>query len=350
MLQVWSCDAITGEKIDLLDVADVSWERRMSARGDASVTVPVTSGERSLIADLTRPWQRIIVIEIDGTVVFGGYVLGTGYKLGQSVLSLELNDVWTLFSRRGGWDRDHPYTPHWSTTVTGVLGEQAWQAIRRGRDTGLSTARFPVTRVSVGGGDSVTRKVWGYHLEMIGDHLRAFMDEGLDIYMKPRWLDGKFDWGFYAGPHWASGREVDLPVTVDDPAVTALDVTVNAARVTTNAVRIGEGSEVDMLGRSRSNDQSPYPVLDRITPVKTVSDVVQLDSMALEDLRLYGTPTEHWEVTVPMSEAVDVGDVAWLHVSGSPVIADGWHERRVVSVSGGAGSTKKLGMQPVGGA
>lgn len=351
MFWAYSCDAITGDPIDRFKIRDCSWDRLLSAGGSGSVTIPLDGTfSRSALDYLLRAEQRIIVIERDGRVEYGGYAQPEQYTVGGSSTVVPLKDIWSLWATRGGWDRSHPYTPQWQTTVTGVRGHHAWEAVRRGRDTGLPTAKFPVTLVSVGGGSTVTRNVYGYLLEYIGDIISDLMNEGLDVYTKPRWLDGKFDWGFYAGMSWGSGQVREYPVSVAEPRVTDFAISGDSSRIATNAVRLGEGSEVDMLARSRSDDDSPYPVRDRITPVKTVNDPLQLDSMALADLAAYGEPTIQWDFKVRATEPIDVGDEVKLHLSGNPRIPDGWHTRRVVKVSGGVGEFLTIGVQPTGGA
>lgn len=352
MLQLWSCDAFTGEKLGVLPVSDMSWERLLSARGNGRATIPLDgSHSRADLNDLLLPWRRILALDRDGRVEYGGYVLGGDYSQAKYTRQVVLRDIWRMFNRRGGWDRNHPYTAAWSTTVTGVRGEHGWQAINRGRNTGvLNRTRFPVTRAEVGGGEVVTHKVKGHLLEYISDILTNLMDEGLDVYMQPRWLNGSFDWAYRAGMKWQSGHEFDLTVTTQDPDVIEFTEDIDADRVATNAGRLGEGSEVDMLARSRFNDDSPFPVLDLMTPSKTVSDALQLDSMALADLDLYGSPTVQRNFQVRASEGIDVGDTTWLHFDGDPVISDGWQRCRVVKVNGDLGEFVKIGVQPTGGA
>ncbi|QZY52927.1 hypothetical protein [Leucobacter tenebrionis] len=353
MILAYSCDGFTGEILDRLPISDASGERLLSAGGSGTVTVPFDgTWSKAALRDMIDPWRRIIVIERDGKVEYGGYVIARSATLGGAEVKVTLQDAWALFARRGGWDRAHPYTAAWSTTVTGVLGEQAWQAIHRARNTGglLDRTRFPVTRVSVGGGDVVTRKILGYHFEMVADLLTGLMDEGLDIYLQPRWVGDRFDWGFRAGPAWSSGVTREFAASVADPMITDLAEADDAARLTTNAARLGEGSEVDILARSRVAADTPYPILDRITAVKRVSDPLQLDQQALGDLALYGAPTLQWDFRVLASEGIDVGDTVRIHVSGDPWIADGWSTRRVVKISTDLTEFVKVGVQPVGGA
>ena len=348
----WSCDAITGQKIDVFPVSAASYNRLLSAGGEGSVTIPIraehTRAERR--AAFSR-WERIIVLEDDGQIRYGGYAIGGERQIGAGTFEVKLQDAWTMFQRRGGWDRAAPITAQWSASVSGTRGVQAWRAIERGTVSGgQEKTRMPLSLVSSGGGSSVTRKYFGYNFEYISDVLSGLLDEGLDIYLEPRWVNDRFDWGFRAGMAWGSGNVHEFAPLAAQPRITNLRETDDGARVTNNAGRLGEGSEVDMLGRSRQNFDSPYPILDRITPAKTISDPLQLEQMALADLALYGSPTVQWDLEVLASEGVDVGDTIYLPIFGDPWIEDGRHERRVVKVSGTTGPFVTVGMQPVGGA
>lgn len=349
----YSCDGVTGTVLDRLPVSAMTYDRLLSAGGAGSVTIPFDGTfTRAQLRNLLEPWQRIIVLERDGRVEYGGYVLGRQADLAGTGVTVQLADLWTLLGRRGGWDRSHPKVVEWSTTVTGTLGVQAWQAVHRARNT-LTTkpdTKFPVTNVSTGGGSTVTRTVRGYHLEYVTDLWDQYMAEGLDIYLQPRWRDGNFDWGFRAGPAWVSGVTREYAATVEDPVISKLSVSDDASRMTNNAVRVGEGTEVDMLARSNRDLESAFPALDRITAVKTVDDPLQLQAQCNVDLAMFGRPTEQWNFAVLASAGVDVGDTVRIHTAGDRWIPDGWHTRRVVKVSGSTSDFVQVGVQPVGGA
>jgi hypothetical protein len=120
--------------------------------------------------------------------------------------------------------------------------------------------------------------------------------------------------------------------------------------VTNNARYVGEGSEVDMLVRSNRNVESPYPLLDRITDKKNISNVNQLAALAGQDLVAYAQPTFQWNFKVAADTPIDVGDTVRLWFDGDPWIEDGYHDRRVVKISGDLSEQMTVSVQPTGGA
>lgn len=354
MLQAFSCDAFTGAIVDEVPVSDFTWNRLMSARGDGSAAIPLDgSFSKAALRDLLMHWGRILRLDRDGKTEYGGYILGRPYQRGASSIGVTLGDLWALTARRGGWDHSAPNVEKWKTTITGSLAHQAAQALRRGRDTGpaLPDMRIPVT-IPGFEGPSVTRTYYGYNVETVGDIWADLLAEGLDIYLEPRNLsssNGDFDWYMHADIGMVGGVEHEFYVTADD-AVTGFSESSDAARVTNNARYVGEGSEVDMLVRSNRNIASPYPLLDRTTDRKNISNPAQLSALSARDLVTFEHPTFQWDFKLLAETGVEVGDTVRLHFDGDPWIADGWHERRVVKVSGDLSEQITVSVQPTGGA
>lgn len=351
-LRAYSCDAVTGEPIDRVTVSSYTYDRMMSAGADGTVSIPLdgTFAPEEL-ANLLMELSRVLVFERDGVVEFIGQIVGQSrFVHGSGVVQVSLKDLWFQLGRRGAWDHNAPNVEVWQTTVNGSLAAQAAAAINRGR-TGPALPRMglPVTVPSFGGA-SVSRTYYGYHVEMVGDVLADLLDEGLDIYFQPRWFDGKANWLMRAGSSWGSGVVHEFYVGAEKSDVVEFGSASDALLVTNNARYIGEGSEVDMLVRSNRNTASPYPLLDRATNAKNISNALQLTALANQDLATYAGPTSQWDFKVLASHLIDVGDTARIHVSGHPLIVDGFYDRRVVRVSGDQSDVKTIGVQPVGGA
>lgn len=356
VFQAYSCDAITGEVVDRVPVAAFDYARLLSASGDGSATVPFDGTfSKAQLKALLQPLSRMLVLERDGTVEYMGRIAHpASYTRGQSSVSVQLEDLWGQLARRGGWDHSAPNVEKWKTTVTGSLRDQAVAVIRRGRDVGPAAPdmSLPVTLMGLEGG-TITRTYFGYHLEMVGDVISDLLDEGLDIYYKPRWRStGQADWLMQAGPAWRSGITHEFYATAERSEVTGFSESGDASRVTNNARYVGEGSEVDMLVRSDRNVASTLPLLDRITQAKNIADVAQLSALAAQDLVTYGSPTMQWQMSVIGDHPVDVGDTVRIHFDGDPWIEDGWHTRTVVKVSASlpGPDVKTLALQPTGGA
>lgn len=348
------CDGITGQRIDTVPRSAFSYNRLLSARGDGSAAVPLDGsfGKVALKA-LLEPWRYMLAHERDGQIEYTGYITGHGYRRGSSAVTADLGDLWALWVRRVAADRTTPPVEKWQATVTGNLATHANTAMIWARDTytGSPDASLPLTIPGVTGGPSVTRTYYGYHLLYMSDFLRDLLAEGLDIYYRPEWASpGVVGWHTHAGIAWGSGVVREFSVTSDESPVNGFAETADGSRVTNNAIRVGEGSEVDMLTRSRLNAASSLPLLERVETVKTISDPAQLDALAVQDLVTYGQATSQWDLKVAADFPADVGDTLRLHFDGDPWIADGFYSRRVVKVSGDTSSMKTIGVQPTGGA
>lgn len=353
MFQVFARNGLTGTMIDQVEVSAFTWERLLSAGGSGQVTIPIT-GEysKAQLRQLTDHWNVIYELAYNGRPEYMGYVVNRAYDYGKGLLTLTLSDLWTMFSRRGAWDHGAPHVEKWKVSKTASLAQHAADALIRGRDSGPTLPRmaWPVT-IPGFGGPAVARTFYGYHVQMVDEVLTDLMGEGLDIFFEPRRIgNGDGDWLMHAGPNWRSGKAHEYYVTAPMSRVAAFTEQGDGSRVTNNARRIGEGSEQDMLIRSERNTASPYPLLDRSTPAKQVSDLAALSRQAAADLVLYATPTFQWDFTVPLADGVQVGDTVRLHFAGDPWIADGWHERRVVKVSGDMSEFVNVSCQPTGGA
>lgn len=354
-LQAYSCDAISGQQIERIPVSAFTYSRMLSA-GDSgsSATVPIDGTfTQSELEDLLCPWSRILVLERNGVVDYAGYVTSPPeYQRGSALLKVACSDIWGILARRGAWDHGAPNVELWSTTVTGSLAHHAAAAIIRGRDGGppAPSMGIPVT-VPAQSGSSVTRKYFGYHLDMVSDIISDLMYEGIDVYFRPRWINtGDVDWLFHAGPAWSSGVTREFTPTAELSDVSKFTIKGDASRVTNNARYVGEGSEQDMLVRSQRDVGSPYPLLDRVTQAKNVSDTAQLSALAGQDLLTFGAPTSQWEFDVTADTPVDVGDTVILVFDGDLWIPDGSYARRVIGIKGDLGDHKTVLVQPTGGA
>lgn len=355
MWQAFSRDPITGAIRDLIPVSAGSFDRLLSARGGGSCTIPLDGSlSKAELRPLTNHWGSIITLEHDSTIQGMGYVTGRDYTRGTNALVLSLADVWAILARRGGWDHGAPNVAKWKTTVAGSRALHGAAVIARGRDTGPTLPHMGLPLTLPGGytGPSVSRTYYGYHLEMVGDVLTKLMDEGLDVYFKPRRLpNGDADWLYCAADQYTSGVVREFFVTAPLSGVESFSESGDASRVTNNARRVGEGSEQDMKVRSNRDTSSPYPLLDRVTSVKTVKAVGQLDAMVAQDLAMYWRPTVQWEFQTNVANDLHPGDTVRLHFDGDPWIADGWHTRRVVKTSVTYGeSMMTVTCQPTGGA
>ena len=354
MWRAFVCDVV-GTMLDMVPISDAKWERKLSAGSGGELTVVLDGTHSPALIDtlFQKHWARIIVLEYNGKARFGGYIVGDDYTHGTSVLKLKLIDLWGLLDRRGAWAGLASPLAKWKLTETHSLAGHAANALIRARDTQPADPEPDIPVTIPGQGTGTIKRTWyGYHYQTVGEVWKLLMDEGLDIYLEPRWAstDYQFDWLFQAAPDWESGTTREYSVTADDPEITDLTQSRDGTRITTSAYRVGEGSEQDMLMRSNRALGAGLPRLDRVTASKSVSDGEQLALMATNDLKVYRRATRQWEFKSLVSTGIDVGDRVRIHVDGDPVIPNGWHERRVVAVRGGLSGFMTVKVQPIGGA
>lgn len=342
------CDGFTGARLDEVPVSEFSWSRLRSA-GDSgsSCTIPLDgSFTGAELRSLLTPWRNLIVLESDRGVEYIGYVHPFSYTVGSGQIVVPLSDWWSLAYRRGGWDHNAEHVELWSTSSSASLARHAVNAVERG-STGPSAPRmdWPVTTLSTSG-SSVDRTVWGYYHQTVGEMLEELMGEGLDIYMRPRWASsGAANWVMEVGPNWGTGTLREFVVTAERSEVTDASWRGDDSQLTNNARFVGEGSEQDMLVRSNRNLSSDYPLLDRVTMAKNVSDTSQLTALANQDLVAFAEPTGQWDFSVLTSTAVDVGDTVRLWFAGDPIIPDGSVDYLVVGIKGDLGEKKTVIVQ-----
>lgn len=353
--QVHVCNGITGARIDTIPASDFSYSRLLSAGGDGSVTVPLDGSFTSAQLDsLLAEWQNIIVLERDGKVEYAGYVKGeSDYTRGSSKRQVPLTDLWGLLENRLAVDHSVSNVENWAITVSGNLATHANQILIWARDsyTGSPAADFPLAIPGVPGGTSVARAYYGYHLPTVPEALGKLMDEGLDVYFRPRWASpGVAGWITEANNGWSSGLTREFSVTAPESPVVGFKQRRDGARIMNNSIRVGEGSEVDMLVISNLDTTSTLPLLERVTLSKDVTSTSQLSVMAGQDLISYGEATVQWDLDVLADVEVDVGDTLRLHFDGDPRIPDGFYTRRVVKITGGMGEVKNVSVQKAGGA
>lgn len=349
------CDGITGQRVDTVPSSAFSYSRLLSSQESGSSAVVPLDGsfEKAMLKALLTPWRYMLVHERDGRAEYGGYVHGRAYKRGSSLVNVSLGDLWSLMNARLAVDHSEANVERWHASITGNLATHVNQALIWARDsyTGLPNASFPLTIPGVPGGTSVTRTYYGYQLPTVVDTMADLMEQGVDVYFEPGWLSpGQFGWVTRANNGWTSGVVAEMSVTAPESPVVGFAEQVDGIRMMNNSIRVGEGSEVDMLTISNLDMTSPLPLLERVIQSKTVTSKSELSRLAGQDLVTFGGPTEQWDLTVTADTRVDVGDTLRLHFDGDEWIDDGWHERRVVKISGSEGSTKTVGVQPTGGA
>jgi len=357
MWTAWSVDTVTGERVGMLPIMDASWARAIGIENAGSVTIPIGTGvvayTKPQLRDLLAHWKRTIVLDWDGTVMYAGIVRGRPYPgVGTRRIQVDLCDLWGLWARRGAWNHNAPVVSKWKTEITNASLELlAKRAVQRGI-TGPAAPPMgvPITLPADVAG-TLKRTYYGYQLEYVGDVLNDLMSEGLEIDFAPRWVGDKLNWLMRMGrPIGGSAHE--FHPTAAFPNVSAFSEVTDGARMTNNARNIGEGSEEDMLVGSSRNNASTLPLLDRTTQRKGATTLQQLWAYSDWDLAAYEFPTGEYSFDVLMSgegSSIGMGDLARLFFYGDDWMADGYHDRRVIGLSGTLGEKVTVTVATTGG-
>lgn len=353
--QVTVCNAITGARVETIKAHAFPFTELLSAGGEATVSVPLDGSFTPAQLDfLFEAWRHIIVLERDGVVKFGGYVVGEPfYSDSAASLQIKLVDFWGMLSRRLAVDHSAPHAEKWSAVISGNRSSHANQALIWAKDTytGTPAAALPVILSAADAGASVSRPYFGYHLNYVDEMFAKLLDEGWDVYFRPIWASpGVFRWQMLSGDAWTSGTTREFSVTAPMSQVVNFEQRKDGLRVLNNSIRVGEGSEIDMLAISNLDMTSPLPLLERVTLSKDVTSTSQLSVMAGTDLTTYGSATVQWDLDILADAPVTIGDMLRLHFDGHRRISDGWYTRRVVKISDGTGHVKTVSVQPTGGA
>lgn len=348
------CNALTGEPLHRFTPSAFPWARALSAGSQGSVSIPLDGAfGKSDLRALSAPWEHLVELSLDDAPLFLGYVSGRDYARGTSSLTLQLADVWAMWEMRAAWDRGAASIPKWKATANLTRAQHVTQAINRTLTTGpTSPSRsMPVTVPSInGGGGTVDVDHFGYQLEMVSDVLQVMLDDGLDVYFQPRRSGGNSEWILRAGMDWATTTVHEFYVTAQDTTVSAFSESVDGSRMANRSYRTGEGSEEDLLIGSSVHSGSSFPLRERVASNTDITKVSRLNSLAAEDTRRFRLPTSQWSFQVRIADSPDVGDTVRLYFDGDPIIPNGWHERRVVGVSGDVAEFVTVTVQPTGGA
>ena len=350
----YSVDSTTGADKTALPVSDFTWARALSAGADGRCVVPLDQLTEFTVQqkrDLTRHWQRTIVLEYFGVVVFAGLV--RAFERDTRTLTLYLTDLWGLWARRGAWDHNAEIMAEWSVTHSDMsLGTLAKRAVQRGTNgPPLPVIDVPLSLPADVSG-LLERTYEGFRSEFVGDVLTDLMDEGLNIDFRPRWSGGSFEWIMRNDPDtnlW------EWHVNAPKGGVSNFREESDGSRITNNARFIGEGSDVDTLARSQRNADSDYPLLDRVDSRKHIGNADQLSKLAGAANIQYGYPTVQYTFEVvasgdPSVSDLLLGDTARLWFDGDLWNTDGAHDRIITRLSGSLGERVTVTCQTTGGA
>lgn len=341
-------------KVDVLP-SEMPWSRALNeGRNNEAVfncADPLVA--ETVSETIMAPWERILVMEYYGIVIYAGFIVDTDYDWDEKVLRVAHEDIWSVLIRRimAGLVADGVQSTNLVFNNT-TLKTLAKQAVYQGQN---DAARFnlPIALPSdVAGG--VNRTYKGYQLPTVSSVLTDLMDDegGPDVDFVPRWVgDGQLGWEMLSGTINTGLWEWD--VTAEKSQASGLRQRTDGAMMANRAIAVGEGSEKKMLlSVVDQSATSSFLPLDALVQHKEKGKASELPSVARAYLATHNRPTKQVGMDVQMNEDFSVnqlqlgGTVRWK-VEKDPFLSDGWRNSRLIEYSGDLTDKVHLEFQTV---
>lgn len=359
--KVWSVSTASWADKVLVSEHSCSWTTALNEGrsgqakfqlGDPDVAVALNQGAFS-------PLARALIVEWEGTPLYGGIILTNDYSRDTQTLTVSHSDaMWWVLARRHvlasrGADAA-ARNIEWSNLTYGTLVNRAITTAQNG---GAGYGLPIVVPGDDAGVHSMT--LYGYHMPLASELIEDITakEMGPDVSFRPRWTaSGSVEFVRTSSPFDSSNYQVyDFHAGAPESGITGLQWKVDAAKVTNRLFALGEGSEKNMLVEPVSDPYSPYLALERSVSFKDQSDRGALRSRALEELATANSPTVQVSMDIPADGFPNVSQlrlnslIRWI-VTDDPYFEAGWKTGRVIEFSGDTTSNKvHLEFQPLGG-
>lgn len=359
--RVWSVSTTSWSDRVPLNEQSCTWATALNEgrSGQAQFQLGDPAVAQAFDEGLLSPLSRVLIVEWEGTPLYGGIILTSDYDRDTRVLTLtHIDAIWWILARRhvlASRGSDAPaHDLLWSKLTYGTLVNRA---ITHAQNGGAGY-NLPII---IPGDDAGVHSLplHGYHMpiasEVIVDITAKEM--GPDVSFRPRWTaSGSVEFVRTSSPFDSTAYDVyDFHVGAPESGVTGLKWKVDASNVTNRLFALGEGSEKNMLVEVVSDTYSPYLALERSKAFKDEPDRNDLRSLAVEELATANSPTVQVSMDVPAAGSPDVSQlrlnslIRWI-VMDDPFFEPGWKTGRVIEFSGDTTSSKvHLEFQPLGG-
>lgn len=352
------------QRVDWAEGSDGSFKASIAGDEQSSIVISVNDGEApwgpGQIADLFAPNKRLLVRwwgvyggAHDGDTVMTAHKI-QDYQYDRDAGTVSVNAVdfimgetpWRLV---GGVDASKLL----NLTITGRSASGAVaQTLARAQQWGIEWV-WPVDLPADSPGDfSATYPFWkGYSIEEILGEISSRM--GVEIYFRPyaTQTGGVRFQTRVAAPVTIGGANFNLDA--DETPISGVKYRVDGSQQVTGILGIGNGTGEDQEMRWAGGGPFPIPIRDTKKSFQDMSGdaLQQATNRSLNENR---APIVQWDIETFVISAdyppdiVAPGRVLNIEVHGDPVIPDGIHTLRVVSVSGGNGRLMKPEVQYAG--
>jgi hypothetical protein len=354
--RIWSVSTLDWRTRVRVEPESFPWARALngSKGGSASFKLGDPLVAETANTSTLAPWERMLVAEYQGLIVYAGFITGTEYDRDSQTLTVTHEDLWAVLSRRLMADTVSNGVQTRALVYTGVtLNHLARGAVFEANN---DAARFnlPIS-IPVPSAGSVSQTYHGYSLPTAASVLNDIMDTegGPDIDFFPRWYgDDQFEWLMRVGE--VSDVSWEWDVTAPKSLASGLRERRDGSNMANRIAAVGEGSEKNMLVAVVDGSAgSSFLPLDASPSYKDESSQSRLAARARADLAARSKPTKQVSMDVLMDDndfAVHMlrlgGTVRWK-TQGDPYFPNGWKSSRLIEFSGDLSKKVHLEFQEV---
>lgn len=364
-------DLLTGRRILDVPFMEASWSVELNGPGSVSASVDLHDPEvRALeLHHSATIGKSFLAVVVDDKILEAGPVWSRKYSRASGTLSLEAAGLWSYFDMRtllpyiGDLPVIDPATGEsaayanstWSGMHLGTIGKRIVQ-----QSMTWQGGNLPIVFEADKPG-TAERTYKGAELPKIGQMLQNLteVEDGPDIAFRPEWTPDRLgvQWRYVSGdPRLTSQRAHIINASVPGSPLADLDVTETGGQMgSLGWCSAGRSADVSIIERAWNHDMvaAGFPLMERIDSSRsTVSEVQTAKQYAAELARTGARPRASWPVTIhtggdgePTYTEYTEGDFIDFKMLGDPLIPDGVHTRRIVNMSGEAGSPDlKIGL------
>lgn len=339
----------------MVSPSEMPWTRALNtgAEHEAVFDLADEGVAETVNEETMAPWERILVMEYFGKIVYAGFIIDSFWDMSAQVLRVAHVDIWALLTRRlmAGLVADGVQATKLEYSGT-TLFTLAREAVFQGQND-ATRFNLPIA-LPTGSSGGVSRTFEGYNLPTVASVLSDLMDDegGPDVDFAPRWYDdGQLEWEMRAGAVNTGFWEWD--VTAEKSQASGLKYRTDGAMMANRVVAVGEGSEKKMLlSVVDQSATSSFLPLDAVIQHKEKGKASELPSIARSYLATHSKPTKQASMDVQMDGdfSVDMlqlgGTVRWK-VERDRFLTDGWRNSRLIEYSGDLTDKVHLEFQTV---
>jgi hypothetical protein len=352
-------DLRSGRRILDLPFMTASWTDVLNDAED--IRAKVTLNDRQIrqldLYNASLPGKTFIVVE-DEQLTVGGIVWSRNYDRDAGTLELIGKGIWSWLDHRVVLppmaDTDRVTNEDGSANVAFDTGfsNADYSDIARGIVAQMMSwdgGSMPVVLPAILGGTH-TENYTGAELNLAGDMMRNLtgLEDGPDIRFVPRrTADGLgYEWLLMVGaPRITSTTVTEWDMSVPKTPITGLTVQEDASSMAAQVwASGGRGSDSALIERVRDETTlgQGFPLFEKVKSLSnTVKDPATAIRHGMEEVRTSQAPTQVWDFKVRRDNRLGIygaGFPCRIKTHGDPFIPDGWHDRRIMAMSGSSDS------------